>query len=160
MARAKVEPPGRGGSGGSGAETKGNQPVSEKVAVGWHRQGSGGGGSGGGQRSEGKLSAGGDAGIGSGGTTGDSKEVNLSVREARLWGKLSELRDLPAQDSLAAFPAGLGKKAQNTRSSLFRSLFISREVVRVAPPSSKGKSNVSSCPGPLPSTTIVVRCRY
>ncbi|CAN0160636.1 unnamed protein product, partial [Scytosiphon promiscuus] len=34
-------------------------------------------------------------------------EITLSVREARLWGKLEELKDLPAQDSLAAFPAGL-----------------------------------------------------
>ena len=31
------------------------------------------------------------------------------MREASLWSKLVELRDLPALDSLAAFPAGLGE---------------------------------------------------
>lgn len=36
-------------------------------------------------------------------------EDGLSLREAGLWSRLAELKDLPAQDSLAAFPEGLGE---------------------------------------------------
>lgn len=100
---------GRGSGSGSGVNTSGDQPVPERIVVGWRRQGSSGSpGSSSGDSGEATRSAGGDAGTESGGAgvTSDCKEVNLSVREARLWGKLSELRDL---DSLAAFPAGLGK---------------------------------------------------
>lgn len=54
-----------------------------------------------------------EASVGSGGTSSGASGSNeerksLSWREANLWTKLVELRDLPAQDSLAAFPPGLG----------------------------------------------------
>ena len=105
---------GRGSGSGSGVDTSGDQPVPERIVVGWRRQGSSGSpGSSSGGSGEATRCAGGDAGTESGGAgvTSDCKEVNLSVREARLWGKLSELRDL---DSLAAFPAGLGKRRNKT----------------------------------------------
>lgn len=56
------------------------------------------------------LGLGGIGGAAAAGREDSSKELRLSVREATLWGKLSELRDLPVQDSLAAFPAELGER--------------------------------------------------
>lgn len=54
------------------------------------------------------MSSGIGGGGGDGSRTHEERHKNLSWREANLWTKLVELRDLPAQDSLAAFPPGLG----------------------------------------------------
>lgn len=51
--------------------------------------------------------------------------ANLSLREASLWGRLVELRDRPAQDSLGDFPTGLGEFI------LFSYIFIDSSAVAV-----------------------------
>lgn len=103
LARAKGDLSRRG----SGGKTSSWQTLSEKGFASWQQKegsdsGSGSGSSGGGKE---RLKRGARKGAGK----RDRNDVTFSVREARLWGKLSELKDLPAQDSLAVFPAELGE---------------------------------------------------
>lgn len=63
-------------------------------------------------KDEHSISGRGGGGVG-GGSSGDERskrdEKGLSLREARLWSNLVELRGVPSRDSLAEFPEGLGE---------------------------------------------------
>lgn len=90
-----------GGGGGFG-RPRSDQPAAESAVKGWPLRGGGG--------SE-KLAGGDERGSDQSKGAGSSKaeEPKFSLREANLWRKLLQLRELPAQDSLAAFPVGLGE---------------------------------------------------
>ena len=81
----------------------------DRDGLGIFRSGGGGGvfrSASGGGRFSGFSSTGG----GGGGGIGGDKERFLTSREADLWSKLVELRDLTAQEPSACFPVGLGER--------------------------------------------------
>ncbi|CAM9269187.1 unnamed protein product [Ectocarpus sp. 6 AP-2014] len=92
-----------GGGGGFG-RPRSDQPAGERAVKGWPLKGGG---------SSEKLVGGDERGSNQSKVVGsrEAEEPKFSLREANLWRKLLQLRELPTQDSLAVFPAGLDATA-------------------------------------------------
>ncbi|CAM9535968.1 unnamed protein product [Ectocarpus sp. 13 AM-2016] len=101
--RAKSNLNGGGGGGGFGRPRR-DRPVAERAVKGWPLKSGG---------SSEKLVGGDERGSEQSKVAGrrEAAERKFSLREANLWRKLLQLRELPTQDSLAVFPAGLDATA-------------------------------------------------
>ncbi|CAB1099611.1 unnamed protein product [Ectocarpus sp. CCAP 1310/34] len=91
---------GGGGGGGGFGRPRRNRPAGERAVKGWPLKSGG---------SSEKLVGGDERGSDQNEVAGsrEAEEPKFSLREANLWRKLLQLKELPTQDSLAVFPTGL-----------------------------------------------------